>query len=69
MDKDEDPRLATRHYDLLVACAIAWQMKDLAEVKQDTNYQQSDYEPTSQFETSNRTTAFFEIKGNLYEKL
>lgn len=28
MDRQPDPRLATRHYDLLIACAIAWQMKD-----------------------------------------
>lgn len=28
MDRDEDPRLVTRHFDLLVAAAIAWQMKD-----------------------------------------
>lgn len=28
MDKEEDPRLTTRHFDLLTACAIAWQMKD-----------------------------------------
>jgi len=26
----KDPRLVTRHYDLLIACAIAWQMKDHA---------------------------------------
>jgi hypothetical protein len=32
MDKEVDPRLATRHFDLLIACAIAWQMKDYAEV-------------------------------------
>lgn len=25
-----DPRLTTRHFDLLMACAIAWQMKDYA---------------------------------------
>ncbi len=25
-----DPRLTTRHFDLLIACAIAWQMKDHA---------------------------------------
>ena len=31
MDADVDPRLVTRHFDLLIACAIAWQMKDLAE--------------------------------------
>lgn len=30
MDKDVDPRLTTRHFDLLTACAIAWQMKDYA---------------------------------------
>jgi hypothetical protein len=30
MDKDEDVRLTTRHFDLLIACAIAWQMKDYA---------------------------------------
>jgi len=30
MDKDIDPRLTTRHFDLLIACAIAWQMKDYA---------------------------------------
>lgn len=32
MDKEIDPRLTTRHFDLLTACAIAWQMKDYAEV-------------------------------------
>jgi hypothetical protein len=30
MDKDDDVRLTTRHFDLLIACAIAWQMKDFA---------------------------------------
>lgn len=30
MDKEEDPRLTTRHFDLLIACAIAWQMKNFA---------------------------------------
>jgi hypothetical protein len=30
MDKEIDPRLSTRHFDLLIACAIAWQMKDFA---------------------------------------
>lgn len=28
MDKPIDPRLTTRHFDLLIACAIAFQMKD-----------------------------------------
>jgi hypothetical protein len=32
MDKEIDPRLTTRHFDLLIACAIAWQMKDWSEV-------------------------------------
>lgn len=32
MDRDADPRLSTRHFDLLMAAAIAWQMKDHAEV-------------------------------------
>lgn len=30
MDREIDPRLATNHFDLLTACAIAWQMKDHA---------------------------------------
>lgn len=30
IDKEEDPRLTTRHFDLLIALAIAWQMKDYA---------------------------------------
>lgn len=30
MDRDVDVRLVTRHFDLLTACAIAWQMKDYA---------------------------------------
>lgn len=27
IDNPPDPRLTTRHFDLLTACAIAWQMK------------------------------------------
>jgi hypothetical protein len=30
MDRDEDVRLTTRHFDLLIACAIAWQMRNFA---------------------------------------
>lgn len=33
LDKDADPRMTTRHFDLLMACAIAWQMKDYAKVE------------------------------------
>jgi hypothetical protein len=31
MDRDVDPRLTTRHFDLMIAGAIAYQMKDWAE--------------------------------------
>ena len=30
MDAEPDPRLSTRHFDLLMAAAIAWQMKDFS---------------------------------------
>lgn len=33
IEEVRDPRLTTRHFDLLIACAIAWQMKDFAESK------------------------------------
>jgi len=32
MDREVDPRLTTRHFDLLIAACIAWQMKDFATV-------------------------------------
>ncbi len=32
IDTENDPRLTTRHFDLLIAACIAWQMKDFAEV-------------------------------------
>lgn len=32
IDTERDPRMTTRHFDLLIACAIAWQMKDFATV-------------------------------------
>lgn len=47
MDKDEDPRLisATRHFDLLMACAIGYQMKNHATVQEEGDgYSQPDYE-------------------------
>lgn len=49
MDKDEDVRLTTRHFDLLIACAIAYQMKDWAQVKKDesTTFRQPEYEPST----------------------
>lgn len=36
IDEEKDPRLTTRHFDLLTACAIAWQMKDFSEKKSET---------------------------------
>lgn len=30
MDREADPRMVTNHFDILTACAIAWQMKDHA---------------------------------------
>ncbi len=47
MDKEDDVRLTTRHFDLLIACAIAYQMKDFAEVaksEESSNYEQPAYE-------------------------
>lgn len=32
IDNERDPRLTTRHFDFLIAAAIAWQLKDFAEV-------------------------------------
>lgn len=32
IDTEKDPRLTTRHFDLLIAAAIAWQMNPFAEV-------------------------------------
>lgn len=47
MDRDDDVRLTTRHFDLLIACAIAFQMKDHAEVYRPeiSSYQQPDWQP------------------------
>jgi len=46
IDRDEDIRLTTRHFDLLIACAIAWQTKDDAQavVKKKRAYVQPAYE-------------------------
>lgn len=43
MDAESDPRLTTRHFDLLIAAMIAWQMKDYAEValEKDADLQES----------------------------
>lgn len=46
MDRDDDPRLTTRHFDLLMACAIAWQMRNFAEIKKEIegNYKQPEFQ-------------------------
>lgn len=58
MDAEIDPRLSTRHFDLLMACAIAWQMKDFTnwtkeKFERQVKYQQhidtSNFDPYSVF--------------------
>lgn len=46
MDKEEDVRMTTRHFDLLIACCVAYQMRNFAEVRKDpsSTYVQPDYE-------------------------
>lgn len=45
MDTENDPRLITRHFDMLMACAIAWQMRNWATKKEEEEvYQQPSYE-------------------------
>ncbi len=41
----KDPRLTTRHFDLLMACAIAWMMKDFATLKVTKIYHQEETKP------------------------
>lgn len=55
MDKDVDVRLTTRHFDLLIACAIAYQMKDWAITKTKEFYTQPAYIP-DEFEGIPRNT-------------
>lgn len=45
MDVDDDPRLTTRHFDLLTACCIGFQMRNWAEAKSTEQvYQQPAYQ-------------------------
>lgn len=37
----KDPRLTTRHFDLLMACCIAWQMKDFVRYKKINTFKKS----------------------------
>lgn len=62
MDKEVDPRLSTRHFDLLIACAIAWQMRNYAEAKVEPVYKQRPYEPQSEYEgVSHSEKSFFDM--------
>lgn len=36
IDTENDPRLTTRHFDLLIAACIAWQMRDYADIQSKT---------------------------------
>jgi hypothetical protein len=49
MDEVKDPRLTTRHFDLLIALAIAWQMKDEAVIIQDLETIQTQQYPNNIF--------------------
>lgn len=52
MDRDEDVRLTTRHFDLLVAAAIAWQMRHYAPkpVREDRSSSTSQGQQSADFE-------------------
>lgn len=46
IDDEKDPRLTTRHFDLLIAACISWQMKDFAQVaKEEEEYVEEEYKP------------------------
>lgn len=45
MDAEVDPRMSTRHFDLLMAACIAWQMKDFAVVSIPKDDTSRDYVP------------------------
>ena len=52
MDNEADPRLTTRHFDLLIGACICWQMKDHATVSKKKDFQkimeqnEEEYNPT-----------------------
>lgn len=47
IDDEEDSRLTTRHFDLLIAACIAWQMKDHSYTKIKSNYVVTSEEETN----------------------
>jgi len=44
LDNEKDVRLTTRHFDLLIAAAIAWQMKDYAKISEEDEEDDDDWE-------------------------
>lgn len=51
MDTEVDPRLTTRHFDLLIACAIAYQMKDYARIVEKVEVKSlQNWQPSSEYE-------------------
>ncbi len=50
MDREIDPRLTTRHFDILIAACIAWQMKDSAKPKDKEDKWTPPIEETREFE-------------------
>lgn len=50
MDRDIDPRLTTRHFDLLIAVCIAWQMKDYVKPTEKEDKWTPPIEETREFE-------------------
>jgi hypothetical protein len=50
MENVKDARLVTKHFDLLTACAIAWQMRNEAKVE---NHNIIEEHPDSIFKENN----------------
>ena len=49
MDSDIDPRLTTRHFDILISCAIAYKMKDYAKKSDKEEYIEGIWEPPTEY--------------------
>ena len=61
-------QMATRHFDLLMATALAWVGRDYAESSKTEEYQQPDYEPTSALETSGKPSKVTPYNINNFEQ-
>ncbi|MBT9175114.1 MAG: hypothetical protein DDT22_00788 [candidate division WS2 bacterium] len=77
MDREADPRLTTRHFDLLVSCFIAFQMRDYVEVKSEKleKLEPEPYIPASRYEIpiEERVSKIKDVPGllpgNIYEEI